>query len=314
MKTPEDIRIFLFHRVSESTGRWAHATRVSVFEKCVRYISDNFIVKSVEELMAMQLKEISHATKPFACITFDDGFKDNIKYALPVLEKYKCPASFYIVTDCIDSGMPTWPHLVQNLFVNTNKYTLKIEAKYVEGGINEKFSSEKERISYGDVFLRRLLSMPSAAAAELFNRAKEYFGDVRMPENLMMTWDEVKQLFTAGYVIGSHTMSHPVLSLLEDDDKVREEFSRSGEHIKKVCGKFPETIAYPLGIANERIMKLAKECGYKYGLTVEQRSYIPGTDGIMAIPRIDMFADSNWLKTYLRLTGHLGTIKKALGR
>jgi peptidoglycan/xylan/chitin deacetylase (PgdA/CDA1 family) len=313
MKSPNEIRIFLFHRVSESKEKWAHATPVSIFEKCVRYITGNFTVKTVEECLGEQGKQL-HGSKPLACITFDDGFKDNIQYALPVLEKYKCPASFYIVTDCIDSGLPTWPHLVQNLFLNTNRYTLKIEAKYAEGGIDEKFSSEKDRVKYGNVFLRRLLNLPSADADELFNRAKKYFGDVRMPENLMMTWDEVKQLSAAGYTIGSHTMSHPVLSLLENDDKVREEFMRSGKFIKNNCGKFPETIAYPLGIANERIMKLAKECGYTYGLTVDQRPYIPGTDNIMAVPRIDMFADSGWLKTYLRLTGQLRLIKSVLGK
>ena len=37
-------------------------------------------------------------------IGFDDGYRDNIDHALPLLKKYGCPASFYVVTDCIDNN------------------------------------------------------------------------------------------------------------------------------------------------------------------------------------------------------------------
>jgi peptidoglycan/xylan/chitin deacetylase (PgdA/CDA1 family) len=314
MKSVSDIRVFLFHRVADSKENWAHATSTSIFDKCVRHISKNFTVKTIEECLAMPGKEIANGSKPLACITFDDGFKDNIAHALPVLEKYKCPASFYIVTDCIDSGLPTWPHLVKHLFIDTHKLTLNIDSKYLPGGINETFSGKQERIAYGDTFLQKLLNMPSADAYELFYKVKQNFNDVPAPNKMMMNWDDVRQLSTAGYIIGSHTHSHPLLTKLETDDKVRHEFTHSFARIKEMCGHAPETIAYPLGVANTRIMKLATECGYKYGLTVEQRSYNPSVDDSMAVPRVDMFADSGWLKTYLRLTGRLGTIKGLLGR
>ncbi len=303
----DDIRIFLFHRVSESKEKWAHATPISIFEKCVRYITNNFTVKTVEECLAKQGGQ-SHGNKPWACITFDDGFKDNIQYALPVLEKYKCPASFYIVTDCIDSGLPTWPHLVQNFFLNTNKFDLHID------GIDVKFSSKKERVMYGEMFLKKLLALPNTEAQMLFNATKQYFNDVKVTENVMMNWDDVRQLSAAGYNIGSHTASHPMLTQMETNEKVKYELAHSAERIKEVCGKFPEAIAYPLGVTNEKIMKLAVECGYTYGLTVDQRFYNPSSDNVMAVPRVDMFADSGWLKTYLRLTGHLRLIKNVLGR
>ena len=41
---------------------------------------------------------------------FDDGYKDNIEYAAPILRQFKCPASFYVVTDCIDRNVPTWTY------------------------------------------------------------------------------------------------------------------------------------------------------------------------------------------------------------
>lgn len=143
----------------------------------------------------------------------------------------------------------------------------------------------------------------------------ESFDDVPLPEKMMMSWDDIRQLSSAGYVIGSHTCSHPLLPLVNDNEKLAYELVHSGERIKDVCGKFPEAIAYPLGITDNRVMAAAKKAGYKYGLTVEQRSYNTKTDtNIMAVPRVDIYSDSGWAKTYLRITGQLESIKKMLGR
>ena len=309
-----DIRVFLFHRVSEHREKWAHATPVSVFEKCLRYISKNFTVKTVEECLAMQGKDMLNHAKPLACINFDDGFKDNIEYALPVLEKYKCPASFYVATQCIDDGLPTWPHRFQNIFLNTEKMQLDISAEFLSKPIHEKFASQRHRIEYGDKLLKRLMTMPNENAYKLLNEIGLNFDDVPKPANMMMNWNEVRQLSSAGYPIGSHTCSHPMLTQLETDEKVKYELAHSAERIEKECGIFPEAIAYTLGITDTRIMNIATECGYKYGLTVNQRFYHPLTDSTMAVPRVDLFADSGWIKTYLRLTGDMEKIKKVLGK
>ncbi|MGP8216752.1 MAG: polysaccharide deacetylase family protein [Bacteroidia bacterium] len=310
---PQRIKVFLFHRISESRENWAHGLHVSVFEKCVKYITRNFEVKTVEECLAMQGKEVSKGSKQLACITFDDGFKDNIKYAVPILDKYKCPASFYIVTGCIDMDLPTWPHLYYNFFKNTRKLSLIIDSKYLGGGIDKKFSSGEEREDYGKQLLSKLKLIPAGELQMVLDSIMQSFNDVPKPEKLMMTWDDVKQLSSTGFTIGSHTHSHHLLPLMENDEQIKYELLHSAERIKEKCGRVPETIAYPLGIADQRVINLAKASGYKYGLIVEQRFYEPSNDDIMAVPRVDIYAQSNWLKTYLRLTGKMEVIKKVFG-
>lgn len=304
MRMDSEIRIFLFHLVTESKENWIHATDTSIFEKCIRYIAQNFSVTTVEESLAMQGEKSAHATKPPACITFDDGFKDNIKYALPILEKYKCKASFYIATDCIDNDLPTWPHQFNNLFQNTHKSALSISSKYMGAAVEKKFASKKERVAYGEKMLQKLFAMPSCDAIKVLEEVKQNFNDVAEPKNMMMSWKDVKQLCAAGYTVGSHTCSHPMLTRLTDE-KMKHEFTHSAARIKELCGKSPEVIAYPSGVTDERVMRIAKESGYKYGLTVEQRFYKPAVDSKMAIPRVDMYADAGWAKTYLRLMGVL---------
>ena len=54
-------------------------------------------------------------------ILFDDGYKDNLDFAAPILSRYQCPASFYVVTQCIDQNIPTWTYQVDYLFQYTRQ-------------------------------------------------------------------------------------------------------------------------------------------------------------------------------------------------
>jgi peptidoglycan/xylan/chitin deacetylase (PgdA/CDA1 family) len=310
-----EISIFLFHRVSGDKKNWTHATHVSIFEKCISYITRNYTVKTIEECLSAKGSIKPKKGKPLACITFDDGFKDNVTYALPILEKYKCPASFYMITGCIDKGLPTWPHLYNNVFENTRKMKLVIDSEELGIKVDESFRSAEERIAYGIDLVKKIRFITPSEADNVLGIIKQSFDDVQDPQHMMMTWNEVQQIYKAGYAVGSHTYSHPMLSLIKDDNRLTYEMVHSGERIKEVCGSFPETIAYPFGLTDERVMKIAKEAGYKNGLIVGQRRYKPGYDtNLMGIPRIDIYAEASWLKTYLRITGGIEAIKKIVGR
>ncbi len=310
-----DIRIFLFHRVSGNKENWTHATHVSIFEKCIKYIIANYTVKTVEECLAVKGSLLHGKAKPLACITFDDGFKDNIIYALPILEKYKCPASFYMITGCIDKGLPTWPHLYSNIFENTRKMKLVINLPELGINVDKHFKSTLERIQFGIDLVKKIRFVPPQDAETILDIVKQNFNDVEDPHNMMMTWTEVKQLCESGYPIGSHTHTHLKLTAVKDDEQLKYEMVHSGERIKELCGKFPAAIAYPFGLTDERVTKIAHDAGYKYGLTVGQRAYNPGLDiNLMAVPRVDIYAERSWLKTNLRITGHIETIKKIVGR
>ena len=41
-------------------------------------------------------------------ITFDDGYKDNLDYALPILEKFKVPATVYVTTRFLEGDTWMW--------------------------------------------------------------------------------------------------------------------------------------------------------------------------------------------------------------
>ncbi|MFQ3577166.1 MAG: polysaccharide deacetylase family protein, partial [Cytophagales bacterium] len=111
------IRNFLFHRVNPNREIIWDPMDVKLFEKCIKLISKTYQVMLIEDLIQ---SDMNHFRQQIATITFDDGYKDNIEFALPILEKYNCKASFYVVTDCIDHNVPTWTNAIEHLFIKTN--------------------------------------------------------------------------------------------------------------------------------------------------------------------------------------------------
>jgi peptidoglycan/xylan/chitin deacetylase (PgdA/CDA1 family) len=117
-----------------------------------------------------------------------------------------------------------------------------------------------------------------------------------------MSWEDIRLLQQAGFYIGSHSHTHPMLAALEDEKEIKEELSRSAAIITQELGKAPLTISYPIGSFDDRVIRLAGEVGYRFGLAVEQKFFHYGQDPIMTIPRVELYQES-WWKLGLRMNG-----------
>src|SRR5436309_2296093 len=100
---------FLFHSVNLMRDTLWDPMDTLLFEKCIKYISRKYIVVQLEEFFFD--KQNLRSKKEFATVLFDDGYKDNIEYAAPILDKNRIKASFYVVTSCIDQNVPTWTYI-----------------------------------------------------------------------------------------------------------------------------------------------------------------------------------------------------------
>src|SRR5438477_9591829 len=119
------IKNFLFHRVSDDADRLWPPMSTSLFRSLIAYITRQYHVVNLEEYLLSN--ERIQTKKRLATILFDDGYKDNIEYAVPILGEYKCPASFYVVSDCIDKNIPTWTYITDYLFQHTRVQALELD-------------------------------------------------------------------------------------------------------------------------------------------------------------------------------------------
>jgi len=89
----------------------------------------------------------------------------------------------------------------------------------------------------------------------------------------------------AGFEIGAHTVSHPRLTLLSDD-QLEHEIVDSKHALEDIIGREVVSFSYPYGDRDERVIEAVKAAGYKYA--VSTRLGAANLDGVFEIPRVNV--------------------------
>ena len=304
--------ILLFHRVSPVRDKMWDPMDPSLFEEILAHVHQRFNTISLNELL---FDPPAKSSKPLAAITFDDGYKDFMEYAIPLLKKFSMPASMFIISDCAEKNIPTWTYIVDHIFENTKKLQLAdFNFPSLSAGFQQtKWSTTEERINYGKKFKQNLKWIPSVTRNAIIEYLLASFDDVESPSGMMMSWDDIKQIHAAGYDIGSHSVSHPTLATLENDTELTYELEHSAEQIKTKTGINPLIFSYPGGSYDNRVKEFTKKSGYRAGLAVDRQLYNAEKTDLFAVPRIELYSESI-IKSKLRINGAISFIEKILRR
>lgn len=304
------IKNFLFHRVSSQEDIMWPPMLPDHFEKTIKFLSKNYQIVLLENFL--DKPERNTANKPIATVLFDDGYKDNLEFAAPILQKYKCPASFYIVTQCIDENIPTWTYSIDYFFKTHYKKSLTLSYDFVPQEFQIiNWQTEDQSWVLSRKFKSWLKSLSNDHRLTIMNEVKNQSGNNVFPNGLMMNWNEVRQLKQAGFYVGSHSHTHPMLASLTDEKEIEKELKNSADIINQQLGYYPKTISYPIGSWDERVVKIAKKTGYKIGLIVGQKFYNSQNDDMMTIPRVELYNEP-WWKTRLKINGLYQTARKII--
>jgi len=267
---------------------------LSKFIEQMKFLSETQQVVSMDGLVS-HLESDSDSF--VVAVTFDDGYKDNLDCALPILEKYNIPATVYITTRFPEGDSWMWWYEIWDyLKKNDNlEFTYKEKFyKYITNTIEQKeycFNSLRGlilKLEYSDQkkFVETLTKDP--------NR-KQY-------PVLCLGWDEIKQLGQSSVVtVGAHTHTHTNLKILTDND-VCLELDKSKSILEKELNCSVEHCAYPFGTCNEvgqREFKLAAKVDFKTAVT----TYPEKIDqvSLYSIPRLGV-------PPYLTLRGFKGKL------
>jgi peptidoglycan/xylan/chitin deacetylase (PgdA/CDA1 family) len=130
--------------------------------------------------------------------------------------------------------------------------------------------------------------------AEVFI-ATDHVGDAAQwdaehgPPAALMGWREIRDLAAEGIHFGSHMASHSHMSTLSSRAIVREA-ALSRALIERVTGAPCRAIAAPFGEASDRFVRIAWQCGYRLGVTVEPGFAHLDADALR-LPRIEVLGD-----------------------
>lgn len=299
------VRNFLFHRVTDKPDELWPPMKVALFDRIIRHITENYTPVCIEDIVTKKI--LPDPSLNYATISFDDGYKDNLTNAAVILKKYNCAASFYVVTDCIEHNTPTWTYKLDYSIINTSAKAVQL--KWDGEAVVFNLNTKKDRLSSAKKIKPALKKLNHQARQKTLDELFGQLGDVSMPQ-MMMNWNDVKQLIDMGFHVGSHSKSHLMLKGLPDN-LLADELIQSFESIVKHTGVPPCIISYPVGDFDENTLAVAKTAGYKGGLAVKQLPYNTETDSVFAIPRIELYNEP-FIKCQLRMNGMLEKIKKMM--
>jgi peptidoglycan/xylan/chitin deacetylase (PgdA/CDA1 family) len=238
-----------------------------------------------------------------ACLTFDDGYRDTLQWAYPILKEAGVPFAIYIPTSFPDRLGELWWLVLEAVIARNDRIGLVI------GGRDRKFDCRTvaEKRALFDELYWWLRSRPMEAELReaVRNLAAFYHVDIAaFCSELCMSWRELAELATDPLVtIGAHTVTHPTLAKLTKDN-ARSEMDLSRSVIEAALAVRPQHLSYPFGdrtSAGAREFEIAAELGFKTAVTTRPGVLFPEhARRLMALPRISLNGDYQRIR-YVRV-------------
>ncbi len=174
-------------------------------------------------------------------ITFDDGYKDNVTAALPILEHYGVPATFFIATGFLDGGIMWNDTVIESVKRFEGD---RIDLDELDLGSYPAREPGERIAAYRQIVGK--LRYESQERRDVLCKAIAERLEVRLPTDLMMSSDDLPTLRAAGMEVGAHTRSHPILAVVSEED-ARREIVDSKRDVEQIVGTEVSAFAYPNG-------------------------------------------------------------------
>lgn len=198
------------------------------------------------------------------CLTFDDGFANNYKFVLPLLEQYQVPAVFF-VTGIRNAGYDIlWNDILSVSYrCGPSKLVFKNE-EFVKGK-DERYISSSTHKRLVDI----LRSTEFEDKAELMQILDPFKNRAESDYWLQMTEEQIRTLSGSKWAtIGSHGYYHNDLAKVSIAS-AKEEIVQSKQYLEKITGKEIKALAFPYGSYTKEVVNDAKNAGYLQLLATE---------------------------------------------
>lgn len=281
----------MFHRFTNEPEMRVDTSGVisgAFFDKLLAHIR-----RTGPEIIALRdVPQTISEKRQFICLTIDDGYRCNAEIALPILRRYEAPATIFVPSGVLDRSLDAWWLQIEQMVKN-----------------------EENPAGAYDAMLAEINRDPEALA-----RMRETFpADQReLNERYFMNASEVKAIDQDPLIeIGGHTITHPLLKTLSDDEAYKE-ILQNKRDLEDLLGRSVDVFAYPFGNAQAcgaREYALVERAGYKIGVTTRDGNVLPDHERHMtALPRYSVRGQFENLAIYnMQRHGAYRALRSRLG-
>ncbi len=226
----------------------------------------------------------------FVVLTFDDGYRNNLTEAYPILKAAGAPFTVYVATGLVDRIALPWWDVVGAAVAANSRIVGRIGGVELDLGAR----SRLQKAATLETIIRALAEVGEDEQRRAVTRLAAAHGvdAISLCDALMMNWDELRTLAADPLVtIGAHTVGHYALARL-DAARAREEMAASRARLREKAGVTARHFAYPYGSAEtaaDREFSMARELGFETAVTT-RRGVLHGGEAAtpFALPRISV--------------------------
>lgn len=256
-----------YHRVLETRDPLLHPEPdIRTFRWQMKLLADCFNVLPLHDAV----EALARRTLPprAVCITFDDGYRSVHDHALPILKEFNLPATVFVTT-----GYMTESNLWNDRILEAVRRlpTGLLDLREFGMPVYPLSNMEERRRTLHEV-MEKVKYLPPQERHDVIRKLEELAAQ-DFPHRLMLTREMIARLAAEGVEIGGHTISHPILTRL-DDEAANAEIAGSKRDLEAIIGKPVRLFAYPNGKTgkdfNEKHVRMVKEAGYTAAFTTER--------------------------------------------
>lgn len=234
------------------------------FKKQLKIIKNSCQVISMNDVIHIYKNKVKIKDKLLA-ITFDDGFKNNIEVAAPILDNYNFEATFYVTSGLINTNNLFWVDQLENSINSLEGRNLKIMIK--GKSLDFPIKSRKNKIET----LNKIKTYCKNSMITEKNRVVDFLNQLSCSDHTntrgienynLMNWSDIITINQSNnFIIGGHSLKHDLFSKIERESDLERDIKLSLELIQKKLKKKIIHYSYPEGQNihfNEKVIEILK--------------------------------------------------------
>ncbi len=313
--------ILLYHGVSDAPdwdeelfdGRFVSTAD---FRRQIRFLNRHFDVMSLRDVVA-HIESGAPFRRRSAAVTFDDGYRNNLDVAHPVLREFGVPATYFVATDFIGGARrPWWDRVQEMVHPSRSLGSAKVTVDSTGTSPYDLATRADRRRLYLEV-MRAIQATPSDEQSVMEGLERT----LGIPEgpgetNAFVDWEGLRAASSEPLVeIGAHTGSHPQLSSLSRQE-AGDEVATSKRSLEDALGVPVTSFAYPYGTRasyTDETVDLVKEAGFSCALTGIEGNVDERADPYQ-LRRVSILGNDRWPDFVVKVLGASAAFRRASSR
>jgi peptidoglycan/xylan/chitin deacetylase (PgdA/CDA1 family) len=238
------------------------------------YLAGNFKIVSLSAMVERLVQNDAAAPNELV-LTFDDGLRNNFSVVYPILRRLQVPATFFVCPDLIGSGRWLWNHEARCRLRTLDREALaELRSRTLCSFTRDSSARMGTMAANASVegiveWMKTLKPEPRRRAEELIRQSTPDFRPTSAQSETydVMSWDELSALDPALITVGSHTLTHPILTTLTATE-IDFELRQSRLLLEQKLGREIHFFCYPNGSYDERVYQAVKN-NYSAAVTTE---------------------------------------------